>query len=240
MSFSGCGGQQTTGKMKTKMKNLIFICIILLLQGFTDSALAAPAVSNSGGQSGGITIQLEYIEVGHSYLISLLFNKDFQSDSGALRKQIQEKVTSGEAGIIDTVIIRTKDRVRTNTVSVNEVRYPKSYDETGTADFETQNTGISVRVDPTIAEDGATILLSMGLEFCEKIGDADYGNNANGVRVIQPLFRKSRMETSLSVTDGAYVFVGTTRLHRQYGEKRTDPIVMVFARAMINRSDVTK
>ncbi|MDM8523247.1 hypothetical protein QUF80_07740 [Desulfococcaceae bacterium HSG8] len=210
------------------IKKLLLISL-WLLHGFPGSALAADLR--------GITIQVEFIEVKHSDLTDLIFDKPFESDSGKLRKQIQEKVRNRDADIIDTVVIRTRDTVRTNTVSADQIKYPVNYDVTGAAGFEIQNAGIFVRVEPLITEDKKTILLNIFSEFSERIADADYGNNAKGVRVIQPQFHKARMETSLLVTDGTYSFAGTARLNKAYNKNREDPIVMVFVRAMINQSD---
>lgn len=208
---------------------IILIITLSLLYIFANNAPAA--------DSKGITIQVEFIEVKHSDLADLIFDRPFESDSGKLRNQIQEKVKAREADIIDTVIIRTRDAVRTNTVSADQIKYPVNYDVTGAAGFEIQNAGISIRAEPLITDDGKTILLKMISEFSERIADADYGNNAKGVRVIQPQFHKARMETSLLVTDGTYSFAGTVRLDKAYDKNREDPIVMVFVRAMINQSD---
>ncbi len=222
--------------MKTKAKTLIIITIVLLA-GFTGNVPAAGEKELIEAPPKGITIQLEFIEVSHSDLNDLLFEKEFGTDAGELRRQIQKKAKAGEASIVETVIIQVRDSMRASTMSVNEIKSPKNYDEIGAGNFEIQNTGVSVKADPVIADDGNSISLNLTSEFCERIADADYGSNSKGVRIIQPQFHKARIETSLMLDSGAYAFIGTVRLHKAYDTKRKDPIVMVFVRAMIHHNE---
>jgi len=217
---------------ETKIRKLIIIAM-LLLSGFTGSA---PGADKKTEQSipQEITIQVEFIETKHSDVTDLLFNKEIKADSGDLRQQIQEKVKAGEASIIETTILRTKESVRAFTTSTDEIKYPESYHETGAAKFETQSTGISLSIDPVFDKENGTILLKMILEFCQRIDDADYGITSRGVRVVQPQFHKVHVETSLTLISGKYAFAGTVRLHQKYDNKAKDPIVMVFVRAMTN------
>lgn len=240
--------------MRTKAKKRSLTCLVreliifsmLFFAGFTGGMVSIGETRAANGAFGetapkGITIQAELIETEHSTLSTLLFERDFKTDSGDLRKQIQKQVKAGEADIIETVIIRTKDGMRTDTLSADGISSPQYYDEIGAAKFEVQNAGVSFKVDPMITEEGTTILLnSITLEYSEKIADADYGQNAKSVKVTQSQFHKARIETTVVVKDGAYAFVGTVRLHHPHNKDRKDPIVMVFLRAMINQTDGIK
>lgn len=184
----------------------------------------------------GITIQVELIETEQPTLSALLFQRNFKIDSGELRKLIHEKVENKEADIIETVVIRTKNGMRTDTLSADGVISPQQRDGEGLVTFDIQNVGLSFKVDPVITQ-GAILLSGLILEQVERIADAPSGQ---AVTLTQPQFHRARMETTIVAKDGAYSLAGTMRLAHPHNKERKDPIVMVFLRAMINETGETK
>jgi hypothetical protein len=219
--------------MKTQRIKLFIVVSLLILRGFIADGDAAEKKVPSATAPRGITVQFEFIETDHADLIDLLFDKGIQTDASDMRKQIQEKVKSGKAGIVDTVLFQTRDGMRANIMSADEIKYPQSYDEAGK--FEIQPAGITVKADPSVSDSGSSILMNIQVEVCEKVADTDFGNNPKGVRVIQPQFHKARLETAVTVADGAYAFIGTVRLYKKYDPNRKDPVVMVFVRALLHQ-----
>jgi len=87
--------------------------------------------------------------------------------------------------------------------------------------FETRNLGVTLEVEPVIGEDNRTIDLNLVPEFVEFLGFIDYGadiNQANQVgnrivevttdnQILQPIFRRNKTSTSVTVWDGQTVVV---------------------------------
>ena len=81
--------------------------------------------------------------------------------------------------------------------------------------FDVRNVGTRFEVEPTIDPNGYTVTLNLSLEFAQFEGFINYGTpiTADGVvltdnRILQPLFRVSKIAQPVHVNDGANFVIG--------------------------------
>ncbi|MFT5408955.1 MAG: general secretion pathway protein D [Verrucomicrobiales bacterium] len=82
--------------------------------------------------------------------------------------------------------------------------------------FDVRNVGTRFEVEPTLDPNGYTVTLNMSLEFAQFEGFINYGTpitTSDGVvltdnRILQPLFRVSRLAQPVHVNDGANFVIG--------------------------------
>ena len=82
--------------------------------------------------------------------------------------------------------------------------------------FDVHNVGTRMEVEPTIDPDGFTVTLNLSVEFSQFEGFINYGTpiaTSDGVvltdnRILQPLFKVSRLSQPVHVQDGANFVIG--------------------------------
>ena len=87
--------------------------------------------------------------------------------------------------------------------------------------FEARNLGVTLEVEPIISEDNRSVDLNISPEFVEFLGFVDYGSDITQVSfgnlgarlltqndILQPIFRKIGLSTSVTVWDGQTVVIG--------------------------------
>lgn len=87
--------------------------------------------------------------------------------------------------------------------------------------FEARNLGVTLEVEPVIGEDNRTVDLNIVPEFVEFLGFIDYGSDITQVSqasggnpivtqndILQPIFRKNALSTSVTVWDGHTIVIG--------------------------------
>ena len=199
-----------------------------------------------------IHIIWEMIEVEHSDFSDWLFDNRLNTDGTALRKWAQEKIEDDDGAIIESTLITARSGQRAKTVSIHEFIYPTEFDPPeipnevelkGNAKapitavsptaYETRNVGTTFEVDPVIGSDNTTIDLNLAPEKVELEGYTIWPHED-----IDPLFKQRmptfysmRITTQVTVTDGNYAFLGTTRPLEGSVEGIEDPIVLSFVRA---------
>ena len=196
----------------------------------------------------------EMIEVEHAEFSDWLFENRLTTDGTALRKWAQEKVDKGDGAIIESALVTARSGQRAKAESIHEFIYPTEFDPpeipnevelkgkakapitavTPTA-YETRNVGTTIEVDPVIGSDNTTIDLNLAPEKVELDGYSIWPHED-----IDPLFKQRmptfytmRITTQITLTDGNYGFLGTTRPLHNAVEDIEDPIVLSFVRADI-------
>ncbi len=200
-------------------------------------------------------IHMEFIEVDHKEFSTWLFENRMDSDGTELRKEAQEWIKAGRAEIIDSATVTSRSGQRAKTESIEEYIYPTEYDPaeipnkvvlkdgaeapmtavTPTA-FETRNLGTTLEVDPVLGADNITVDLNLAPEIVKleevnhwhrKIEDPRFMTN-------MPTFYTMRITTQLTMQDGRYMLLGTTRPLESADPERKNPIVLQFVRADVS------
>jgi general secretion pathway protein D len=92
-----------------------------------------------------------------------------------------------------------------------ELRYPRSYSDTGLPqDFDTRKVGVQLQATPSVASDGHTIGLLLGVDFTDFEGFVEYGK-----KNYQPIFSTRNINTEVSLQDGATLVMGGLMLPEQ-------------------------
>ena len=194
----------------------------------------------------------EMIEVEHADFSDWLFDNRLDTDGTALRKWAQERIGHDDGAIIESALITARSGQRAKAESIHEFIYPTEFDPpeipnevelkgkakapitaVSPTAYETRNVGTTIEVDPVIGSDGTTIDLNLAPERVELEGYSIWPHED-----IDPLFKQRmptfytmKITTQVTVTDGNYAFLGTTRPLEGSVEGIKDPIVLSFVRA---------
>ncbi len=198
----------------------------------------------------GVHVIVEFIEVEAMDFSDWLLENPLTSDATDLRKEVQVWVKAGNGKIIETMVVAARSGQRAKTEAIKEWIYPTEYDPpvpatieaAGDKDyaemipanptaFETRNVGFTLEVDPVIGNDG-TIDLNLAPEVViadepslhtTKLGDTES-------TVEMPRFMASKVTTQVSIRNGDYAFLGTSRLGITKLGDAKDPILLMFVR----------
>jgi hypothetical protein len=178
-----------------------------------------------------ITLVVEFIELEQAELTELCIEHDFTTDATDIRVTLQEMIDDDDATVVSTAILHTRSGQRAKTESIREVIYTSEVSEEHPVKFETRNVGMTLEVDPVVSADGKTIDVNLVPELTEHVDDVELGPTASGVPVNAPIFHTAKVTTSVTVPNGRYVLVGSTKLHEPAHPLREHPIVLIFLRA---------
>lgn len=200
-------------------------------------------------------IILEMIEVNHTDFSEWLLLNRMEQDATGLRRIVQDWVREGRGTILETTTVMARSGQRAKVESIDEYIYPTEYDPpeipnevtlsdgatapitgvTPTA-FETRNLGVTLEVDPVLGADESTIELNLAPERVELAGFSEWSSEKIDelFKTTQPTFHTMKTTTQVTVADGGYVLLGTTRpLHPAIPE-RTDALVLNFVRVDVS------
>ncbi|NNE90040.1 MAG: hypothetical protein HKN23_00185 [Verrucomicrobiales bacterium] len=199
-----------------------------------------------------IHLIMEYIEVDHDLFSEWLFDNRLTSDGTPLRIEVQKWVKGGKATIIETALITARSGQRAKTEAITEFIYPTEMDppeipntvtlsgdakapQTGVnpTAFETRNLGLTLEVDPVLGADNSTVDLNLSPEIVKHIGFGTWPSEDSDPfsKIQMPTMYTQKISTQVTVTDGNYAFLGTTRPDKPADPKVTDnPIVLQFVR----------
>ena len=200
----------------------------------------------------GILILNEFIEVESEQFSDWAIENPLLTDASDLRQEVQKWVKTGDANIVETLVVHARSGNRAKVESISEFIYPTEYDppqgasnqESGDqpyselipptpAAFETRNVGTTLEVDPVLGADGVTIDLNLAPEIViknestrhtSKLGDTE-------MTVETPNFLTSKITTQVTLLSGTYAFLGTSRLGKTTLPDAKDPILLIFVRA---------
>ncbi|CAN5494998.1 hypothetical protein BH23VER1_BH23VER1_04500 [soil metagenome] len=161
------------------------------------AAVLPPAASGTGN----VALRLEYYELDHVMLNTLVAEPTDSMDAGTVREAVLELVRTGEATQIESAFMVTKSGQRAKVESVIEWIYPIEYDPpeiaknikgpisagtdimsllTPTA-FDTRNLGLTFEADPVVDPGGELIDLNLSPELDVNLGDNTYGQDESTV-----------------------------------------------------------
>ncbi len=144
-------------------------------------------------------MQVEFIDVSHEQLTSLMYGPKTSANDGELRQQVAQFVKDGKANIVETLLCIAKPGQKASTEAVEEIIYPTEYEPAqmpGKLEFktkeeaekskaeprdyvtgptptawETRNVGSTLEIEPSIAEDAKTIDLRFVPEIIYHVGN---------------------------------------------------------------------
>lgn len=100
--------------------------------------------------------------------------------------------------------------------------------------FETRNAGTSLEVDAVLSKDESTIDLNLAVEWVVLLPRREWENKMGDQeqKIETPTFHTSRIRTAVSLNNGSYAFLGTSRMAgEQHSENLVAPILLLFVRA---------
>jgi len=199
-----------------------------------------------------IQVIVEFIEVEHLDFSDWVLSNHFDQSGTPLRKAAQEWVRDGRGEVIETATVLARSGQRAKVESISEHIYATEYDPpvvpeevtlgedsdapmtdvTPTA-FETRNLGTTLEVDPVLGADSYTIDLNLSPEMVQLEGATEWTNEnyEGGIKLEMPLFYAMKVTTQVTLHDGTYQLIGTTRPMKDEDAKRKNAIVLVFVRA---------
>lgn len=203
-----------------------------------------------------VRMQVEFIEMSHEKLTSLLENRA-DSDDSALRLQVRELIAKKEAKILETFVATGKSGQKVRSQSADEFTYPTEYEPMQIIEkpdekspipqaikapfcptaFETRNLGSSVEFEPTLSEDAKVIELRLLPEMTwltERIVWAEDKDPLGNVSKIEmPRFYCLKTDTSVTCQAGKPLFIAALSPKSDKGEIDTDRKVMVFVKCEV-------
>jgi hypothetical protein len=110
-----------------------------------------------------------WMETSHeSFNVSLMKGGDLSAWIGG---GLREEVGKAGARVVEEKVVRIRTGQRSKVESIQEVRYPTTFDQPSEAAFscpaafETRNIGITVEVDPVLSPAGGVLDLNLAAEF---------------------------------------------------------------------------
>jgi hypothetical protein len=212
------------------------------------------AENPSDGAMKSLQVQLEYIELSHEALTSLMFLAEPKtSDAASLRKRLQEMVENNEARILETLIAVGESDGKLTSESVSEFIYPTEYEPPSmpcggdpkdpssfgnsitpmmpTA-FDTRNIGSSLEAEPIASVDGNTVKIRLATELTWHTGNTtwleDKDTIGNNHQAQMPNFYSLRLKTSVTCVKSQYTLVAVQSPKDDKGEvDMTRKVVML-------------
>ena len=238
--------------MKARLELFLFFWIV----GFGPAALPVSAQAQYPVQ---LDIRADFIEVPAEMATRLSSDKEAPK-TGPETKTLRDKLLEGgEARLYASVSVLTKSGQRATAQSVSEVIYPTEFDPpnaqkegeepknqdpsgrdipTPTA-FEMRPVGVTLEVDPVLGADGQTIDLNLAPEIVELSGEDVIQEVPLGSRTLatirQPRFYTMKVQTSVTLENGASQWIGTLIPRNDDGEIDSGRRVLVFVTAKIVR-----
>jgi len=158
-----------------------------------------------------VQVQVEFVELSHEKMTELLFlSSPESSDATALRKQLGEMATSGEARVLETMMVVARNGEKASSEGIKEFIYPTEYEpaeipnEVDLPDkkggltpedvkllwmlrtpatptaFETRNLGSTLEVEANLGEDGRIIDLRFAPEIVWHTGNTVWNKTTDG------------------------------------------------------------
>ena len=175
-----------------------------------------------------IGVTVEFYQLAHADLNARLRRHlaAGKSDATEFRNSLDKVVREGNGNRIASAYVITRSGQRAGTDSVVEHIYPVEFDppevpqkllgeitghpdlktEVSATSFRTQDTGLTVEVDPVLGADGSTIDLSIATEIIEYLGEKTYGKEES--KMSQPIFNAISLSTATTIRAGNWSVLG--------------------------------
>jgi len=156
----------------------------------------------------------QYIDVKRERWQKWLSENETPLDAGALRREVDGWLTTGEAELAETSLVMGKSGQRSKVESIREVFYPSQFDSEKSGlpvptAFELRHQGTTSEVDPVIGLEGR-IDLNFAPERVTYAGENPprEENGAEDGDVRWPLFRSQRVMSQVSLAPEEWALIG--------------------------------
>lgn len=208
-----------------------------------------------------VLTQVEFIEMSHEQMTTLLANPEASKSSTALRKKVIELIKAKKAEIIDTQIVISRSGEKSTTESITEFIYPTEYEPpytptTAKADngsenkvsnkyistpptptaFETRNLGSTLEVEPTIGENNHYIVIRLAPEIVyhvENIQWATWKDQHGETNIQMPTFYTLRVTTALTLANKQPCLVAALSPKDDNGKSDFSRKILIFVKCDI-------
>jgi hypothetical protein len=205
-----------------------------------------------------VRVQVEFIDVAHEQLTTLLFGERKSTDDTELRKQVGELVAQSKATIVETMICLASDGQKATTESIKEFIYATEYEpaelpntvQTGASGdksapveglatgptpsaWDTRNTGSTLEVEPNVAADGRTVSLRFVPEIVYHLGEhvwSEWRDLRGNADIKMPMFYTLRLNSAVTTIAGQPLLVAALSPKGQDGAPDRTRKVMIFVR----------
>lgn len=164
-----------------------------------------------------ISTLAEYIEVGEADAARLLSSLSESGSSSALREELESRIESGSATLIETASVTTRSGQRAKSQSSSEWIYPTAQAppdvpkelrgpiEKGNelitpltyTSFETRNIGTSLEIDPVANANRLIVDVNIAPEIVSHVGETKYGQLESQTEI--PIFGMLKTQTAVTV-----------------------------------------
>ncbi len=200
---------------------------------------------------------VEFIEVEHMDFSDWLLSNRLSGDATALRHEVQDWLRDKDGQILETALIVARSGQRAKAESISEVVYPTETTPIGLPNtltlsddaelpqtslygsaYEARNVGTTVEVDPVLGADGSTIDLNLAPEMVSLEGYTEWFNEEMdpNLRTRMPTFYAMKATTQVTLTDGRYALLASTRPMKDEDSDRDDALVLIFVRVDISNA----
>lgn len=209
--------------------------------------LAASGLCAADQEPKHIRISLQWIEVPHPVLTELMGGE--KQSGSAIHDAAIAHAKEGKAMIVETGIVVCRSGRKSVIESLREEIFPTEYQPPGlpcnfsprilkpvnpayrsiTA-FETRNTGVTIEVEPTLAENDALIDLRFQAEVVAPgrlVTWMEHKDQWGDASVRMPVYERWRVNTSLSLTTGKF------ELASVISPKPTEPVPAVLKKILL-------
>ena len=228
-----------------------------------DDPFSGDAASAKPGCVTQIGVLVEYIQVGTASATKLVRAHAADADARRLRGQIQSLIDAGEAVLVDSAYVLSASGRRAKVESIYEFIHPTEYDPPGLPSsfgqpelvdglpiipsppqaFDVRNVGSSFEVEPGWSASPDRITLNIAPERVCFVDFIHYGQG--GALAQQPLFSVMKLQTNLTLPDGAYS-LAAVQVPRDESGEAGDPVrvdqtkrILIFIKASLIKVPMT-
>ncbi len=183
-----------------------------------------------------IRVQAEFIEVSQAQLADLMFGEHAPATDGALRQQVGELITQGQASLVETLMVMTQAGRKATAESVREFIYPTKFEPPSAPDevrsdakagqpvpaprdfavgpmpsaSDSRNLGATLEIEPNLEDNGSAIKLRVVAELIYHVRNeiwAEWKDRRGTAHVQMPILYTVRCNTIVTTASGKFLMV---------------------------------
>lgn len=228
-----------------------------------DDPFSVDAAGAKPGCVAQVGVLVEYIQVGTASATKLVRAHAADVDARRLREQVQNLIDTGEAVLVDSSYVLSASGRRAKVESIHEFIHPTEYDPPGLPSsfglpemvdglpiiparpqaFDVRNVGSSFEVEAGWSASPDRITLNIAPERVGFVDFIHYGEG--GALAQQPVFSVMKLQTNLTLPDGAYS-LAAVQVPRDEAVEAGSPVgvdqtkrILIFIKASLIKVPIT-
>jgi hypothetical protein len=206
---------------------------------------AAVAESKSDQHHWRVRVEVLMVAPPNVEFLSILPELRDPSKIEAATTKLLEMTTTGEAILTGYPVIYAMSGQRAIAEAIVEKRYPSEFEKPAVPSeidigrkepptsgasagllalpttFDTRNTGVTIEIEPTVGHDGKVIEVNMIPQRVEFLWNEPFyptqTSTGVAVKIEQPQFQTTKIQTAISVQNGERLLIATQRLEKPAG-----------------------